>query len=95
MNDPHPPHENAFEAFEVVLHQIKSEIVRSRREWDKHEPRMWSRATGLTDHELAGEIHLNRDLILVRSGQVSYGTIILGKLRVGTNDGQDGYVHVR
>lgn len=69
--------------------------MKSRRDWDKHEPKMWSRAAGLSDHELVGNIELERDLILVRSGATSYGQIILGKIKVGTNDGQDGYIHVR
>ncbi len=56
---------------------------------------MWSRATGLTDHQLIGEIDLKEDLILVRSGLTSYGTIILGKIKVGTNDNEPGYIHVR
>jgi len=95
LNAPHAPHPNAIEAFGVILHQIKSEILKSRRDWDKHEPKMWSRAAGVSDHEFVGKIDLNRDLVLVRSGVVSYGTIILGKLKVGTNDGRDGFVHVR
>ncbi|OBZ68309.1 hypothetical protein A0H81_11724 [Grifola frondosa] len=33
LNDPHPPTPKAIEAFEVVLHDIKSAIVKSRRDW--------------------------------------------------------------
>ncbi|KAG8894059.1 hypothetical protein FRB99_001547, partial [Tulasnella sp. 403] len=95
FNDPHPPRENAISAFTVVLTKIKNAIVKSRRDWDIHEPRMWARASGLSDQELVGEINLERDLVLVRSGATSYGTIVLGKLRVGTADGKEGFVHVR
>jgi len=91
----HPPHPSAIEAFGVILHQIKNEIVKSRRDWDKHEPKMWARAAGLSDHELVGDIDPTKDLVQVRSGATSYGTIILGKLRVGTNDREEGFVHVR
>jgi len=35
-----------------VLPTIKSEIVKSRKHWDKHEPRMWRRAADLTDDQL-------------------------------------------
>lgn len=95
FNASHAPHENAVEAFSIVLHQIKEAIVKSRRDWDKHEPKMWSRASGIDDHALVGGIDLKKDLVLVRSGATSYGQIILGKLRVGTNDGEEGFVHVR
>jgi len=96
LNDPHRPHENATEAFNHVLHAIKNELVASRRRWDIHEPRMWSRAARLGDEELLN-FTIERDLVLVRSGVVSYGTIILGKIRIpAVNDelGQ-GYIHVR
>lgn len=93
LSDPHPPHLKAIEAFEKVLPQIKSAIVKSRHDWDKvniniymiavqsyivvvivsmahatvsllssshaykpspsqHEPLMWSRAHGISDHAL-------------------------------------------
>jgi len=95
LNVAHAPHENAIEAFGVVLHQIKNGIVKSRYDWDQHEPRMWARAHGITDHQLVGEIDLKKDLLEIRSGKVAYGTIIFGKIRVGTNDGKEGVVHVR
>lgn len=95
FTDTHKPHPNSVEAFSVVLPEIRTAIVRSRREWDEHEPRMWARATGISDHQLIGDINLERDLVLVRSGETTYGRILLGKLRVGTNDNDAGYIHVR
>ncbi|KAG8959487.1 hypothetical protein FRC03_007914 [Tulasnella sp. 419] len=95
LNEPHPPAANALEAFNAVLRQIKNAIVASRQKWDKHEPRMWARATGLTDEELVGSINLEKDLVEVRSGATAYGTIVFGKIRVGTSDDQEGFVHVR
>ena len=96
MNPPHPPTDRAVEAFNVVLHQIKSEIVKSRRHWDKHEPKMWSRAAGLSDDELVS-FTIEKDLIECRAAQTSYGVVILGKLRLpAVNDADgEGYVHVR
>jgi hypothetical protein len=52
FNEPHAPKENALEAFGVVLDTIKSEIRKSRNDWDKHEPKMWSRASGVSDADL-------------------------------------------
>jgi len=96
LNAPHPPHRNAVEAFDHVLRQIKHEILHSRHDWDKHEPRMWSRAASLTDAQLT-HFTIEQDLVQVRSGAVSYGTIILGKIRIpAVNDELGpGYVHVR
>lgn len=70
LNEPHPPRENSIEAFGVVLGQIKREIIKSRKHWDKHEPKMWSRSRGLTDGQLTG-FTLENDLILV-SGAGNY-----------------------
>lgn len=64
LNDPHAPHQNAIDAFNHALHTIKAEIVKSRHHWDKHEPKMWSRAAGLSDHELTS-FKIEEDLVLV------------------------------
>ncbi|KAG6378148.1 hypothetical protein JVT61DRAFT_13836 [Boletus reticuloceps] len=96
LNAPHAPHQNAIEAFNHVLHIIKREVIQSRRNWDKHEPKMWSRAAELSDAVLT-HFTIEQDLVQVRSGFVSYGTIILGKIRVpAVNDEMGkGYIHVR
>ncbi|TDL26233.1 hypothetical protein BD410DRAFT_742792 [Rickenella mellea] len=96
LNEPHVPHGNAIEAFTHVLPAIKSAILKSRHDWDKHEPRMWARAANLSDHELVA-FDLKKDLVLCRSGPTSYGTIIFGKLRIPAvkDDEGEGFVHVR
>jgi len=96
FNEPHAPHPNAIEAFTVVLPAIKSAIVKSRHDWDKHEPKMWSRAHGLTDEQLT-HFDLSTDLVEVRGGPTTYGTILLGKIRIpAVKDSEgEGFVHVR
>lgn len=96
LNAAHPPADNALEAFNVVLPTIKAEIVKSRHHWDKHEPKMWARAAGLSDAELI-DFSIERDLVAVRSAATSYGSIILGKIRLpAVNDSEGpGFVHVR
>ena len=96
LNAPHQPTEKAFEAFAVVEATIKEEIVKSRRNWNHHEPKMWSRAAGLSDAELVS-FSVAEDLVEIRSAPTSYGTIILGKLRIpAINDEEgEGFVHVR
>jgi hypothetical protein len=78
-----------------VLDKIKFEIIKSRKDWDLHEPKMWSRAARLTNHELTA--FSIDDLVLVSSGSTSYGTIILGKIRIPAINDEEGagYVHVR
>ncbi|QRV91457.1 hypothetical protein RhiJN_19475 [Ceratobasidium sp. AG-Ba] len=80
FNAPHPPQARAIEAFNEVLPKIKLAVISSRNEWDIHEPRMWSRASGLSDPELSS-FDIENDLVEVRVGATSYGTIILGKIR--------------
>jgi len=96
LNDPHKPHPNALEAFNEIHLIIKSEILKSRHHWNKHEPKMWSRAHGIADHELTNFI-IENDLVLIRSASISYGTVIIGKIRLpAVNDAEGrGYVHVR
>lgn len=96
LNAPHAPTDKAFEAFEVVEHTIKSEILKSRHHWNKHEPRMWSRAEGVSDEDLVA-FSIRNDLVEIRSAPTSYGTIILGKIRLpAINDAEgEGYIHVR
>jgi len=56
---------------------------------------MWARAASLPDDAFVGNIDLTNDLVEVRSGPTSYGRIVFGKIRVGTSDGGEGFVHVR
>lgn len=109
FTDPHVPHERAIAAFRTVEHQIKHAIIASRRDWDKHEPKMWSRAAGVSDADLTGftftkersihdkDTHSSRgeggDLVFVVNAPTSYGEIILGKIRIPAIP--DGYIHVR
>lgn len=64
LNAAHHPHSNAIEAFNIVLHTIKAEIVKSRHDWNKHEPKMWSRAAQLSDNELVA-FTIEKDLVEV------------------------------
>ena len=57
---------------------------------------MWARASGLTNHELV-DFSIQKDLVQVRSGGTSYGTIIFGKIRIPAvnDDLGEGFIHVR
>lgn len=99
FNEPHPPKENAIAAFNVVVDEIKSAILKSRREWNKHDTRMWERVSKdskenskLSDDQLIA-FSIEADLVQVRSASTTYGTIILGKIRIPAI--KDGFIHVR
>ncbi|GAA5919195.1 hypothetical protein JCM6882_006090 [Rhodosporidiobolus microsporus] len=92
LNAPHRPRENALRAFVNVEDEIKKELVKLRQHWDQHEPRMFSKAKGISDEELT-TWDLAEDLEEVRSASTAYGSIIFGKLRIPAI--VDGYVHVR
>ncbi|KAB5594044.1 hypothetical protein CTheo_2513 [Ceratobasidium theobromae] len=96
LSEPHEPKQRAKEAFNEVLPQIKLAVTSSRRDWDKHEPRMWKRANELDDDTLTNFV-IENDLIEVRAGATSYGTIIFGKIRIpDINDEEgEGFIHVR
>ncbi|KAJ7497533.1 hypothetical protein FB451DRAFT_1211842 [Mycena latifolia] len=102
LSPPHAPKEHAIEAFEHVEHEIKAAILASRRDWDKHEPKMWSLASNTSDHDLVN-FTIKDDLVVVRSAVTSYGPIILGKIRIkaiklnehGSGDDKYGYIFVR
>lgn len=68
FNEPHAPAENALEAFGAVEDKIKAAIIESRHHWDKHEPRMWSRAKGVSDSDL---VNFNLKVIIARITQLS------------------------
>jgi len=57
---------------------------------------MWSRAHGLSDHQLT-HFELEKDLVEVRAGLTTYGTILLGKLRIpAVKDSEgEGFIHIR
>ncbi|TFK54199.1 hypothetical protein OE88DRAFT_1654740 [Heliocybe sulcata] len=96
LNDPHSPSPKAIEAFNHILPTIKSEIIKSRHHWDKHEPKMWSRAAGISDAALV-DFTIENDLVQCRSAPTSYGTVILGKIRLpAVKDGEgEGFMHIR
>ncbi|KAL8277674.1 hypothetical protein RQP46_009947 [Phenoliferia psychrophenolica] len=98
LNEEHAPHPSALEAFGQVEHHIKFELVKLRHQWNKHEPRMFQRAPvdTVSDEKLA-DWDLKKDLVSIRSGPTSYGTILIGKLRLpAVHDAQgEGFIHVR
>lgn len=71
-----------------------------RATWRLHHSsgrRMWSRASKVSDADLVN-FTIKKDLVEVRAGATSYGTIVLGKIRIPaltTTEEGEGFVHVR
>jgi hypothetical protein len=108
LSDPHTPKPASLAAFSTAFNDIKNEFHKSRKRWGEHEPEMFSRVQGLTDHELLQNVDLEKDLVQVRTGESSYytshfyisseadcryGLHLFGKIKLQGID--DGYVHVR
>ncbi|KAL9935738.1 hypothetical protein V8E36_005315 [Tilletia maclaganii] len=93
LSSEHPPTARAISAFKAIEDKIKTRIVKSRNDWDKHEPRMWAAVKDLSDEQLSSW-STERDLVGIRAGAVSYGVIIFGRIRIPTLD-KPGYVFVR
>ncbi|KAF7315439.1 hypothetical protein MIND_00058800 [Mycena indigotica] len=81
LSPEHEPTAHGIEAFEKVEQEIKQAILASRRDWDKHEPKMWSLARDTSDQDLVA-FTTKDDLVVIRSAVTSYGPIILGKIRI-------------
>ncbi|OCK80557.1 hypothetical protein K432DRAFT_41740 [Lepidopterella palustris CBS 459.81] len=92
LSEPHAPKPASVKAFESILPSLKHELVKLRRNHDKHEPEYFKLVSKLSDHELTS-ITLPDDLELVRVGSSAYGLHLFGKLRIPAAEG--AYIHVR
>ena len=78
-----------FPADSILLNHLTTDFIFGR---------MWSGARGVSDHDLV-KFDISEDLVLVRSGPTTYGTVIFGKIRLPNarpDKGEgDAFVHVR
>jgi hypothetical protein len=72
LSAPHTPKPGSIQAFATALPELKNEFHKSRAKWDEHEPEMFVRVQGHTDHELLESIDMEKDLVQVRTGESSY-----------------------
>jgi hypothetical protein len=94
LGDPHKPGPDSLKAFEVVESELKKELVRIRRDHNRHESEYFAAVDHLGDTELTG--FQANDFVLVRVATSAYGTHLLAKLRIPAMP-EDGpaYVHCR
>ena len=71
LSEPHSPKPATLEAFKTAFHDIKNGFHKARKHWDEHEPEMFSRVKGFTDHELLEGVNVEKDLVQVRIGETS------------------------
>jgi len=72
LSEPHTPKPTSVAAFSIAFHEIKNEFHKSRKQWNEHEPAMFSRIKGFTDHQLLEDVNFEKDLVQVRTGETSY-----------------------
>lgn len=72
LSPPHAPKAASVKAFEEVLPTLKNELHKTRQKWDQHEPQMFARVEGRSDHDLLESVNVEKDLVQVRTGESSY-----------------------
>ncbi|KAI9171936.1 hypothetical protein HJFPF1_01427 [Paramyrothecium foliicola] len=90
----HPPKEDSIEAFNAILPDLKRELVRIRRDHQKHEPEYFAAADNLNDEQLAGFSADN--LEAVRVAVSAYGIHLFAKVRIpALPEAGPSYIHIR
>ena len=72
LSPPHSPKPASIKAFEEILPTLKNEFHKTRHKWDLHEPQMFARVRGHTDHDLLESVNVEKDLVQVRTGETAY-----------------------
>jgi len=91
LSEEHAPLQASIDAFESVLESVKHELVKIRREHDKHEPEYFLAVKDLSNADLASFDSSN--LESVRAGSSAYGLHIFGKVKIPA--AENAYIHVR
>ncbi|KAL1598973.1 hypothetical protein SLS60_008118 [Paraconiothyrium brasiliense] len=91
LNELHAPQQASIDAFNTILPSLKEELIKLRRDHDKHEPEYFRVAKDLSDNELVS--FSSSDLQAVRVAVSAYGLHLFGKVKIPTLD--DGYIQVR
>lgn len=76
----HPPKPASIATFKRILPEVKKQLLHLRRTHDAHEPQYFAAVSGLSDDEISD--FSEKDLIAVRAGNVAYGLIVFGKVRI-------------
>ncbi|OAK96416.1 hypothetical protein IQ06DRAFT_257259 [Phaeosphaeriaceae sp. SRC1lsM3a] len=91
LNEAHAPQQASVDAFASIIDSVKAELVKLRRDHDKHEPEYFRAVSSLSDDQLAQ--FSESDLVLVRVAASAYGLHLFGKVRLPAAEG--AYIHIR
>ncbi|KAI8243815.1 hypothetical protein K4K57_011972 [Colletotrichum sp. SAR 10_99] len=90
----HEPKEESIKVFNDIEHELKKELLHTRREYQKHEREYFQAVEELDDDQLAG--FSSNDLVAVRVAVSAYGVHLFGKIRIpAMSDSGPAYIHFR
>ncbi|KAF4867549.1 hypothetical protein CGCSCA1_v013287 [Colletotrichum siamense] len=90
----HEPKEESIKVFKDIEHELKKELLHTRREYQKHEREYFQAVEELDDDQLAG--FSSKDLVAVRVAVSAYGVHLFGKIRIpAMSDSGPAYIHFR
>ncbi|KAK4128274.1 hypothetical protein N657DRAFT_638718 [Parathielavia appendiculata] len=94
LGDPHEPKEESIRVYKQVEHELKRSLVRTRHEYNKHEPEYFATVQHLSDAQLTG--FGADDIQQVRVAVTAYGVHLFGKVRIpALPDEGPAYIHFR
>ncbi|CAN9083893.1 unnamed protein product [Alternaria alternata] len=91
LSPAHAPQPASVDAFSSVLDTVKQELVKLRRDHDKHEPEYFRAVKHLSDTDLVS--FTAEDLESVRAAVTAYGLHLFGQVKLPALD--NGYIHIR
>ncbi|PSN61076.1 hypothetical protein BS50DRAFT_578871 [Corynespora cassiicola Philippines] len=91
LGEPHAPHQGSIDALDSILDLLKEELIKLRRDHDKHEPEYFRAVRSLSDGDLTS--FSASDIDSVRVANSAYGLHIFAKVRIPAVD--NAYIHVR
>ncbi|CAN9082903.1 hypothetical protein CC77DRAFT_1040576 [Alternaria alternata] len=91
LSPAHAPQPASVDAFKSVLDTVKQELIKLRRDHDKHEPEYFRAVKHLSDADLVS--FTAEDLESVRAAVTAYGLHLFGQVKLPALD--NGYIHIR
>ncbi|KAF3038384.1 hypothetical protein E8E11_001909 [Didymella keratinophila] len=91
LSEGHAPQQASIDAIDSILETLKDELMKLRRDHDRHEPEYFRAVKHVSDTGLTS--FTARDLESVRVAISAYGLHLFGKIRLPAVD--NGYIHVR
>ncbi|KAL1801514.1 hypothetical protein ACET3X_001856 [Alternaria dauci] len=91
LSPAHAPQPASIDAFASVLDTVKQELIKLRRDHDKHELEYFRAVKHLSDTDLVS--FTAEDLESVRAAITAYGLHLFGRVKLPALD--NGYIHIR